>query len=55
MLDCKFFTASVHASWAMPQRPVGLHMNLSQPNVILVSQKKCFSLRAYRDFGAILS
>ena len=34
MLDY-FFTASGHASraMAMPQRPVGLDMNLSQPNV----------------------
>ena len=40
MLDYRFVTASGHASRALPQRPVGLDMNLSQPNVSLVSPKK---------------
>ena len=42
---------------ALPQRPVGLDMNLSQPNVrrVPLPQKShSFSLAAYRDFWAIL-
>ena len=45
MLDYNF-TASGNASraMAMPQRPVGLDMNLSQPNVRPVSPKKSMNL-----------
>ena len=49
------FIASGHASraMAMPQRPVGLDMNLSQLNARPVSpRKKTFS--SYRDFWAIV-